>query len=267
MIRKRAEIRGVVQGVGFRPFVYGLAVCAGVSGFVLNSGRGVTVEAEGNADMVDWFFERLRSEAPVLARIEAMDLVTIGLSAGGDGFEIRDSTTVADAFALVPPDIATCAECFADFRDPHNRRFGYPFTNCTNCGPRFTIIEDVPYDRPRTTMADFPMCPDCEREYHDPLDRRFHAQPNACPECGPHVALLRTVTASSPNAAKRSAHVRGLLREGADRRRQGPRRLPSGLRCAQRNRGPPPARAQAAQRQALRGDGAGPRGGGSASAK
>lgn len=180
--RMRIQVRGTVQGVGFRPFVFNLANRLQIAGFVRNTEAGVEIEAEGAA--VDEFLARLRIEAPVLARISEIEVSNLE-PFHQNGFEIRESGRSMGDFALVPPDIATCAECYRDTTTPGNRRYLYPFTNCTSCGPRYTIIEDVPYDRPATTMSVFPMCADCEKEYHNPCDRRFHAQPNACPACGP----------------------------------------------------------------------------------
>jgi len=185
-VRLHVALGGAVQGVGFRPFVYRLAVELGLSGWVCNSSGGLVVEVEGAAEAVDRFLDRLDAEKPsasvVLTRATAI-LAPVGLI----GFEIRSSDQASDKTASVLPDLASCPACLADLRDPANRRYGYSFTNCTHCGPRYTIIEDIPYDRPRTTMRAFAMCPECEREYTDPLDRRFHAQPNACPRCGPRL--------------------------------------------------------------------------------
>jgi len=183
--RKAIQIRGTVQGVGFRPFVLRLANRLDISGFVRNTEAGVEIEAEGLA--VDVFLAKLRTEAPVLARIAEIDISDRELL-HETAFEIRESGFRVGDFALVPPDIATCPECLHDTLRPGSRRYLYPFTNCTNCGPRYTIIQDVPYDRPATTMAAFPMCPACAAEYYDPDDRRFHAQPNACPVCGPQIS-------------------------------------------------------------------------------
>ena len=177
----------MVQGVGFRPFVHNLARGLGLAGYVLNTSSGVIVEVEGAPDTLDRFVASLRSEAPPLARIAGMVVAETG-PLGDRDFVIRQSQAQEGEFALVSPDVATCADCFRDFTDPDNRRFGYPFTNCTNCGPRYTIIRDIPYDRPNTTMATFRMCAACQREYDDPGNRRFHAQPNACPECGPQLS-------------------------------------------------------------------------------
>jgi len=185
--RREIRIRGVVQGVGFRPFVFKLARRLGLAGYVLNSSAGVVAEAEGACDALDCFVERLRSEAPPLARIEEM-LVAEMDPVGGRDFVIRESRAQEGEFVLVSADVATCPDCYRDFTDPANRRFGYAFTNCTNCGPRYTIIRDIPYDRPNTTMAGFHMCRACQAEYDDPGNRRFHAQPNACAECGPQLS-------------------------------------------------------------------------------
>lgn len=179
---------GIVQGVGFRPWVYTLARRFSLTGFVLNSTVGVEVEIEGVAESVSAFLREFRAHPPDLAQLDEVieeDLPAIGSAF----FEIRASRAEPGEFVLIPPDIATCPECLADLRDPANRRFGYPFTNCTNCGPRYSIIKDIPYDRRQTTMAEFALCAACEAEYHDPADRRFHAQPNACPDCGPWVEL------------------------------------------------------------------------------
>src|SRR5208282_6739939 len=184
-VRKRIQVRGTVQGVGFRPFVFNLAKRLQISGFVRNTEGGVEIEAEGSA--VEAFLAGLRFEAPVLARIEKIEVSDLE-ARNEDGFAIRESSRPLGEFALVPPDIATCNECLHDTTTPGNRRYLYPFTNCTNCGPRYTIIQDVPYDRPATTMSAFPMCGDCAAEYHNPNDRRFHAQPNACPVCGPQIS-------------------------------------------------------------------------------
>jgi hydrogenase maturation protein HypF len=191
VVRRRVCLRGIVQGVGFRPFVYNLAKNVGIRGFILNSSSGVTLEAEGADGAVEEFLDTLRNHPPPLARIE--EITTAELEPVGEqSFEIRESLAVEGEFALVSPDVAICHDCLDDVGDPENRRFAYPFTNCTNCGPRYTIIRDIPYDRPTTTMATFCMCADCEAEYHDPANRRFHAQPNACPICGPTVVLAKS---------------------------------------------------------------------------
>jgi hydrogenase maturation protein HypF len=187
--RVRAHVAGTVQGVGFRPFVYRLAADLGLGGWVLNDGRGVVIEVEGSPEAVDELLVRLREQAPPLAAIEAVR-VESAAPTGERGFRILESERGGPPEALVSPDFATCAECLAEVFDPADRRHRYPFTNCTNCGPRFSIVRGVPYDRPLTTMAGFEMCERCRAEYEDPLDRRFHAQPNACPDCGPRARLV-----------------------------------------------------------------------------
>ncbi|HEY6470074.1 MAG TPA: carbamoyltransferase HypF [Candidatus Dormibacteraeota bacterium] len=183
-IRRRFIVRGVVQGVGFRPFVWNLAQRLELSGWVQNTSGAVIVEAEGAPLALDSFALALLSGAPRLARVEGVEASDCA-AAGDLGFQIVDSRAVAGEYQPIAPDAATCPECVADILNPSDRRYRYPFTNCTNCGPRFTIIEDVPYDRPMTTMRRFTMCAACRAEYEDPSDRRFHAQPIACPTCGP----------------------------------------------------------------------------------
>ena len=186
-VRVHVAIRGAVQGVGFRPFVYRLAHELGLHGWVNNSAAGVFVEAEGDASQVRAFVRRLESDKPQIAFIQSFETTFLD-PVGYTNFDIRASSG-GEKRALVMPDLATCPACLADILDPHNRRYHYPFTNCTHCGPRFTIIAALPYDRASTTMHAFTMCGDCRREYNDPNDRRFHAQPNACPACGPQLAL------------------------------------------------------------------------------
>jgi hydrogenase maturation protein HypF len=186
-LRKQIRIRGTVQGVGFRPFVSNLANRLGIAGFVRNSEAGVEIEAESGASSIEAFLAQLRSGAPPLAAIAEFEVSDLE-PRHELGFEIRESAPRLGDFALVPPDIATCDACLADVTDAANRRHFYPFTNCTNCGPRYTIIRDVPYDRDATTMEAFRMCAACEAEYRNPRDRRFHAQPNACPDCGPEIS-------------------------------------------------------------------------------
>jgi hydrogenase maturation protein HypF len=183
----RIHIRGVVQGVGFRPFVYRLATRLQLQGRVVNSTSGVVIEVEGPSFALNLFCRDLVELSPPLSRIEGVETGPIPPN-GLLRFDIHESRTGA-GYALISPDIATCKVCEEELFDPEDRRYRYPFINCTNCGPRFTIIGDVPYDRPLTTMAPFKMCPACQSEYDDPLDRRFHAQPNACPVCGPRVWL------------------------------------------------------------------------------
>ena len=205
---------GIVQGVGFRPFVYGLAWRHALTGHVRNDAAGVTIEAEGEPESLDRFLRALREEPPPLAVVESVAWELI--PAGGDpAFVIMSSHDEAAAKqTLIAPDVGICGDCLAELLDPADRRYRYPFINCTNCGPRFTIIQNVPYDRERTTMAAFPMCAACRREYDDPSDRRFHAQPNACPVCGPRARLLdrsgRPVPADDP--IRRTAD---LLRQGS----------------------------------------------------
>jgi hydrogenase maturation protein HypF len=183
------SVKGVVQGVGFRPFLYQLATRLNLKGWVCNTSAEVKIEVEGEATDIDRFLLSLKEQAPPVSRIEAIT-VTQGRPAGYNRFEIRDSISREGKYQLVSPDIATCPDCLGEIFDPADRRYLYPFTNCTNCGPRFTIITDIPYDRPNTTMKAFEMCPECCREYDNPLDRRFHAQPNACPVCGPRLELV-----------------------------------------------------------------------------
>jgi hydrogenase maturation protein HypF len=186
--RIHVRVRGTVQGVGFRPFVWRLATELGVSGHVLNDTQGVVIEAEGDDATLGRFLERVASDAPPLALVESVDSVDVDLT-GESGFAIAHSRATGPIRAPVPADAATCADCLAELADPADRRYRYPFINCTNCGPRFTIVRGIPYDRPQTTMAGFTMCADCQAEYDDPADRRFHAQPNACPACGPRLRL------------------------------------------------------------------------------
>jgi hydrogenase maturation protein HypF len=185
----RIAVRGVVQGVGFRPFVYRLAHEHNLKGWVRNTSGSVDIEVEGNKESLEKFLDALHSQAPPMARLETVE-VAFASPKGYTDFKIEPSLSREGQYQLVSPDIATCEDCQREIFSPADRRFGYPFTNCTNCGPRFTIIEDIPYDRPKTTMRQFKMCPRCQKEYADPLDRRFHAQPNACPECGPKIELL-----------------------------------------------------------------------------
>jgi hydrogenase maturation protein HypF len=185
-VRLRITLTGIVQGVGFRPFVRRLADRLGVRGRVSNTAGGVVIEAEA-ADPAP-FLAALRDEAPPHSRIETFTVDELA-PAGYTAFEIDASRPEAGAFTLVSPDLAACPDCLREIFDPADRRHGYPFTNCTNCGPRYSIVRDVPYDRPKTTMAPFEMCPECRREYTDPADRRFHAEPNACPRCGPRLSM------------------------------------------------------------------------------
>ncbi|MDQ3463499.1 MAG: carbamoyltransferase HypF [Actinomycetota bacterium] len=189
MGRVRIHVDGIVQGVGFRPFVYTLARELSVSGFVRNTAAGVVIEAEAQPQTLAAFADAIRSRSPALARIDDLRCEPIAAT-GVRGFEIELSTADGPRRTLISPDTATCPDCLAEMADPADRRYRYPFTNCTNCGPRFTIVTGVPYDRAATTMAGFAMCPDCQREYDDPADRRFHAQPVCCPACGPRLRLV-----------------------------------------------------------------------------
>jgi hydrogenase maturation protein HypF len=191
--RVRVHVRGTVQGVGFRPYVYRLAGEMGLAGVVYNDDAGAAIEVEGNREDVATFLDRLPREAPALARIDQVRVVAVPVT-GEPGFRIRASEAARRESTPITPDAATCAACLAELFDPTDRRYRYPFINCTDCGPRLTIVVDTPYDRASTSMAKFRLCTPCRREYEDPASRRFHAQPNACPDCGPRVRLLRTRT-------------------------------------------------------------------------
>ncbi|TLU85745.1 MAG: carbamoyltransferase HypF [Chlorobium sp.] len=211
-IRQRFRVNGIVQGVGFRPFVYRIAVAGGLKGFIRNTASGVLIEVQGESASIDGFSRQLRTEGPPLSKIETVDETTVSciheeaftIGASGEGDEVE---------TLIPPDIALCSDCRRELLDPSNRRFRYPFINCTNCGPRYTIVGRLPYDRPFTSMHGFTMCPECEREYHDPLDRRFHAQPNACPVCGPE-AILLDASGEKLDVPDAVAGAAAMLREG-----------------------------------------------------
>ena len=185
------SVRGVVQGVGFRPYIYSLANQYGLKGWVSNTSEGVKIQVEGSPHAIDPFCHDLPIKAPPAAHIELIS-ITYQQPRGYNTFEIRSSITSTEGYGLVSPDLATCARCKAEIFDQSDRRYGYAFTNCTDCGPRFTIIRDMPYDRHCTTMHSFKMCPQCQAEYDDALQRRFHAQPNACPVCGPRLELCHT---------------------------------------------------------------------------
>jgi hydrogenase maturation protein HypF len=202
---RRIQVRGTVQGVGFRPWVYRLALEEGLSGRVRNDGRGVTIEAFGRPEALAAFLRRIETEAPPAADVR--EVRDFGIPAADvAGFAIVESDDGGSRRVSIPPDLAACPQCLEETADPADRRHGYPFTNCTHCGPRFTIARDVPYDRPATTMAGFTMCAECRREYEDPADRRFHAQPIACPACGPQVRLLGP---SGEPVASRAAAIAG----------------------------------------------------------
>ncbi|SDF59560.1 carbamoyltransferase HypF [Sporomusa acidovorans] len=185
----RIQITGIVQGVGFRPFVYNLARQYGITGWVSNNATGVTIAAEGNPAALTGFVKDITRQAPPLAAIDSLTVKECRLQ-GYTDFQIRASVAGSVKTVLISPDVATCPRCREELLNPADRRYRYPFINCTDCGPRFTIIKDIPYDRPLTTMRNFAMCPACQAEYDNPADRRFHAQPNACPDCGPVYRLL-----------------------------------------------------------------------------
>ncbi|MGQ9631369.1 MAG: carbamoyltransferase HypF [bacterium] len=208
----RIFVRGIVQGVGFRPFIYNLANSLRLTGWIANTSKGVVMEIEGGGESINKFLRELRENHPPLAAIEGLD-VSPGQIKGYEEFSIRGSLLEEEKLALISPDVATCDLCFADFTDPSNRRYNYPFTNCTNCGPRYTIIEEIPYDRERTTMRHFEMCPQCAEEYRSPTNRRFHAEPNACPICGPKLSLLNRRGEAIGGANPLEETVR-LLKEG-----------------------------------------------------
>ena len=208
----RIQVEGVVQGVGFRPYVYRLARDTGLAGWVRNTSQNVTIVISGPSYAVSEFTRRLASEAPPLARIHRVTVEDTSPCDAND-FKILESCFEEGRSQLVSPDVATCDACLAEVLDCSNRRYRYPFTNCTNCGPRFTIITDMPYDRPQTTMASFAMCPACQTEYTDPADRRFHAQPNACPVCGPVLSLLDR-DGRAVSCANAIAHTASLIHKG-----------------------------------------------------
>jgi hydrogenase maturation protein HypF len=207
----RIRVDGIVQGVGFRPFVFGLAQRLGLAGSIVNDLQGVAIEIEGSVSNIAEFRARLVSDAPPLASIQNVTSEPISI-ANRSEFEILASHVEGERQVLISPDIATCDDCIREIFDPLDRRYRYPFTNCTNCGPRFTVVRGVPYDRLLTTMAEFPMCDDCAREYHEPSDRRFHAEPVCCPACGPSVRLIdRSGIAQAGDPIRKAAE---LLRSG-----------------------------------------------------
>jgi hydrogenase maturation protein HypF len=221
--RLRVEIQGAVQGVGFRPFVYRLATELNLAGWVINDTTGVFIEIEGRRQVLEEFLERLPAEKPPLSIIQSIESGWLA-PAGYERFEIRHSDDKGAKTVLVLPDVATCPDCLHEILDPADRRHRYPFTNCTNCGPRFTIIEALPYDRPNTSMRRFSMCAACRQEYQDPLDRRFHAQPNACQDCGPRLTLYNPGSDSQsaiPNPQPAIAEGDAALRHAASALRAG----------------------------------------------
>ncbi|NIQ59621.1 MAG: carbamoyltransferase HypF, partial [Gammaproteobacteria bacterium] len=207
------DIRGAVQGVGFRPFLYRLAGRLQLAGWAQNTAQGVVVEVEGADADLRAFLVAVERDKPACARVAGLESTWLD-AAGYTGFAIRESVASGDKSASLLPDIATCADCLAEVLDPGNRRWLYPFTNCTQCGPRYTVLESLPYDRPHTTMKHFTLCAACRAEYEDPGNRRFHAQPNACPDCGPHLELW------DPRGTPLARHHEAL-RNTADRIRAG----------------------------------------------
>ncbi|WP_094287585.1 carbamoyltransferase HypF [Mycobacterium lehmannii] len=214
--RRRVTVTGVVQGVGFRPFVHRIATQLGLSGFVGNDSAAVFIEIQGNPDQLDEFLRRLHTDAPPLAVITGVTSTELPADrSGANGFDITESRTISAAATAIPPDIAVCDDCLTELFDPADRRYRHPFITCTNCGPRFTIITSLPYDRPATTMSRFPMCRRCAQEYHAPRDRRFHAQPIACPHCGPtlwfHAGTHHTTSTDAAFAATQRALAQGSI--------------------------------------------------------
>ena len=206
-------IRGAVQGVGFRPFIYRLATEMNLNGWVINSNQGVIIEVEGEQPILNTFLYRIDKEKPPRSFIQSLESSFLD-SIGFTLFEIRPSKNNGNLTAIVLPDIATCLECLTEIFNPANRRYLYPFTNCTNCGPRFSIIESLPYDRPNTTMKNFIMCRDCLKEYENPLDRRFHAQPNACHKCGPNIELWDSIGSVMANREEALTQTLNAIRSG-----------------------------------------------------
>ena len=212
--RSQILVRGLVQGVGFRPFVYSQASRCDLRGLVFNNTSGVLIEVEGKSTDIERFVSDLTLNAPPLSAIESVDCSHNLTPADYAGFEILESGQEGKKFVPISADVSTCDDCLRELFDPQDRRYRYPFINCTNCGPRFTIIENVPYDRQRTTMREFTMCVDCRREYEDPLNRRFHAEPVACAECGPHLSLSQAGTQESLDVADVISETRALLSQG-----------------------------------------------------
>jgi len=213
-VRRQIEVSGIVQGVGFRPYVFRLASSRRLNGIICNTSAGVTIEIQGPAETVQDFVEHLPADAPPLACITSFAIRELPCN-GDQDFRIVHSQDGTGVRTLISPDVAICPDCLRELFDPNDRRYRYPFINCTNCGPRFTIVRDIPYDRPRTSMAAFPMCPACLREYENPYDRRFHAQPNACWQCGPQVELWdkrgRPIESRDPIAEAARALRSGLI--------------------------------------------------------
>jgi hydrogenase maturation protein HypF len=211
-VRLRIRVGGIVQGVGFRPFIYRLASERNLTGYVLNDASGVDMEVEGRLEAVSAFLTAIVKEKPPRARVDTLSAHFVDIE-NEAGFIIRESEVTAGRAVLISPEIATCEDCLRELRDPSDRRFGYPFINCTNCGPRYTIIRDIPYDRAKTTMDAFKMCPECRAEYEDPMNRRFHAEPNACWVCGPGV-VLRDESGAEVSCDDPIGRATDLLSEG-----------------------------------------------------
>ncbi|HDZ59115.1 MAG TPA: carbamoyltransferase HypF, partial [Ignavibacteriales bacterium] len=211
--RIHIAIGGAVQGVGFRPFVYRTATNLGLTGFVLNNSLGVFIEAEGEESLLKIFLKNIEEEKPPLSVITSLEHSFLD-PAGYDKFEIKESEMNDEVAAFILPDIAVCDDCLKEMLDPNDRRYLYPFINCTNCGPRFSIIESLPYDRPNTSMKNFEMCDDCRKEYEDPVNRRFHAQPVACPKCGPHLSLWDENGNTLAEKEDALLHTAELIRNG-----------------------------------------------------
>ncbi|GAH63599.1 unnamed protein product, partial [marine sediment metagenome] len=211
--RQRIFITGRVQGVGFRPAVYRIALSLGLSGVVYNDTKGVTIELQGKEEKIAEFLERLQSDAdkPPLAEIKSCDTVDIPVIEAESKFTIQTSDSEGTPLSQVTADIATCRDCLAEMADKKDFRYGYPFINCTNCGPRYSIVKNIPYDRPNTTMSVFKMCDRCAAQYTDVTDRRFHAQPVACGECGPKIRLTdnkgKTIEKQTEKIIAETAHL------------------------------------------------------------
>ncbi|MGI8710142.1 MAG: Sua5/YciO/YrdC/YwlC family protein, partial [Acidimicrobiales bacterium] len=212
--RRRIRVMGIVQGVGFRPFVYRRALALGLVGWVRNDRSGVLIDVEGPPRRLDRLERALADEPPRLANVTAVVVEAVGPPSGHERFRIAATDHAGPPTASVGIDTATCARCLAEVADPADRRYRYPFTNCTDCGPRYTIVRTVPYDRPATTMADFTMCAACQTEYDDPADRRFHAQPNACPACGPQLTWRSSEGTAVAVGDVALGHAVAALRDG-----------------------------------------------------
>jgi hydrogenase maturation protein HypF len=243
-VRSRILVRGGVQGVGFRPFVHRQATALGLAGWVINSSQGVVAEAEGDPDRIAELVQIIREGPPANSTVDSVETCAVA-ARWHDGFEIRASDAAGECTAQVLPDFATCDDCLAELFDPSDRRYRYPFINCTHCGPRYSIIEDIPYDRARTSMRRFAMCPACRAEYDNPADRRFHAEPNACADCGPRIALWNASGSTLCHGDDALIAAAAALRR-IDRRSEGYRRLSSRRRHARRSRRAPSSGTQAA---------------------